>query len=112
MAIGEWVWGHDTGVTEDFVEDFADGSGTAEVIGTGDDETVCIDAEEYWEFDPVNAGSSIMEILYDVYNTGSGVPGTIEYRTGATRVLCLADTWHTYSIPFSSSGWVQIRISN
>jgi len=70
-----------------------------------------VDTGEYWILPAVNAGGSVMEILYDQYQSGSGVAGTIEYKTGSTRVLCLADSWNTYTVPFSSSGWVQIRIS-
>jgi len=110
MAIGDWVWGHDTAVTEDFVGDIVDGAGTAEVVGTGDDETVCIETGEYWIFPAVNTGAITVEFLYDQYNTGSG-SGTIEYRTGATRVLCEAAEWNTYSVPFASSGWVQAKLS-
>jgi hypothetical protein len=111
MEIGEWAWGHDTAVEEDFIGDLTDGSGTGTIVDSGDDEKVCIDEGEYWTFDPVNVGGSVMEILYDHYQSGSGVAGTIEYKTGSTRVLCLADSWHTYTVPFSSSGWVQIRLS-
>jgi hypothetical protein len=111
MAIGEWVWGHDTAITENFAGDLADGAGTGTIISSGDDEKVCVDEGEYWTLPPVNAGGGIMEIDYDQYQTGSGTPGDIEYRTGSTRVLCLAAGWNTYTVPFSSSGWVQIRVS-
>jgi hypothetical protein len=50
------------------------------------------------------------EIKYDEYQTGTGTLGTISYRTGATQAICEAASWNTYSEPFSSLGWVQIKL--
>ena len=110
MAAGTWVWGHDSGVTEDFTGDFADGSGTGTVAGTGDDETVCIEIGQDWTLPAVNTGNRMIEITYDQYQSGSGT-GTIEYRTASTKAACLTAGWNTYTVPFTSSGWVQVRMS-
>ena len=32
---GEWCWGHDTGVAEEYIGDLADGTGTGTVSGSG-----------------------------------------------------------------------------
>lgn len=111
VAAGTWCWGHDTGVEEDFTGDIADGSGTAQVVGVGDDELVCVEAAENWVFPSVNTGAIEIELAYDQYDTGSGVPGTIEYRTGASKAACEAAGWTGYTGHFSSLGWVQVRIS-
>ena len=110
MTQGEWVWGHDTGVTEDFVEDLSEGSGTGEVTGTDDSEALCLEVDEYWILPAKNVGIAEVEITYDQYDTGY-YSGTIEYRTGATRVACEAASWNTYTTHFTSLGWVQIKVS-
>jgi hypothetical protein len=49
-------------------------------------------------------------IFYDTYDTGSGPASTFEYKTGATRVACDADTWHVYDgLSFTSLGWIKIK---
>ena len=110
MAPGEWVWGHDTAVVESNVADFAEGSGTGEAEGTGDEEGLCLNTGEYWILPAKNMGNVEVEITYDQYETGY-FSGTIEYRTGATRVICEAASWNTYTGHFTSIGWVQIRFS-
>lgn len=110
MATSEWVWGHDTGVTEAGVADFSEGSGTALVGLSGDAEYLCIESGEYFILPAKNTGAVEVEITYDEYDTGLGT-GTIEYRTGATGAECEAASWNTYSAHFASLGWVQIRIS-
>lgn len=110
MAAGEWVWGHDTAVSESNVADLSEGSGTAEVLSTGDTEGVCIESGEYWILPSKNTGAVEVEITYDQYDTGLG-SGSIEYRTGATRVTCEAASWNAYTGHFTSLGWVQIRVS-
>jgi len=110
MVPSEWTWGHDTGVVESNVENLSDGSGTAEIMGSGDSEAICIYTGEYWILPAKNTGNVDVEITYDQYAVGFG-SGTIEYRTGATKVACEAASWNTYSSYFTSLGWVQIKVS-
>jgi len=110
MGAGEWCWGRDTSVAEDYIRDWADGSGTASVVGSGDAETVEIDDTETWTLGVVRTGAVERMINFDKYDTGSGV-GDIEYRTGATVAACLSAEWLLYEGHFTSLGWVQIRLS-
>jgi len=110
MAAGTWAWGQDTAVLEDYTGDLADGSGSATVVGSGDDEVVNIDEGENWTLPSVNTGTIEIELTYDQYQTGLGT-GIIEYRTGNSRGNCESQSWTTYTIHFTSSGWVQVRLS-
>jgi len=67
---------------------------------------------EYMQSYPVHIGTGTVSIEYDKYDTGSGVPPTVEYKDGDSVVNCEADSWNTYSVPFVSSGYVQIRVTN
>lgn len=110
MAQGEWVWGHDSGVTEDFSGDLADGTGTGQVEGSGDGETLGLTGDEWQTYGPINIGTIGVVIEYDQYASGSGTPETIEYKTGNTRVTCEADSWNAYTVHFESLGWVKVRM--
>jgi len=111
LAPGTWVWGHDTATTETFEGDLADGTGTGTVSGSADDEIVSMSSGQTWISPAVNTGSQQVTITYDQYQTGEGVAGTIEYRTGANKTACLGAGWLDYTVPFSSSGWVQVRLT-
>ncbi|MBU0964726.1 hypothetical protein KKC06_06830 [Patescibacteria group bacterium] len=111
MAPGTWCFGHDTGVTQDYVEDLADGTGTAGITGVGDTEKVVIDPGEDWISSAKNLGTIEITLSYDQYGTGSGTPGTIYYRTAATKVDCKAAGWTEYTVHFTSLGWVQIKLT-
>jgi hypothetical protein len=56
----------------------------------------------------VNTGAETVELLQNLYAAGDTV--VIKYRTGATVELCEAEAWIAYTVPFVSSGYVQVRI--
>jgi hypothetical protein len=58
----------------------------------------------------VNTGSRMVELDQNHYAVGDDVK--LEYRTGATEVACKAAAWIDYTIPFLSSGYVQVRIES
>jgi len=109
---GTVCWGHDTGVTEQNVKDFADGwTGYAAVAGSGD--------AEYMGLNPANeavsptwfTGTMKATIEIDHYGSGSGPAETLHYKTGVTKEACEAAGWTAYSGQFNSTGWVKIRIT-
>jgi hypothetical protein len=93
------------------------GTGTIYDSTSGIDVT-CID--EYMVLDcppevmvsePWYLGAGIAVIHINTYDSGSGTP-YIEYKTGATKVACLAASYAPYFSGFTSLGWVQIRVTN
>ena len=109
---GTWCWGHDTDVAEEYIGDLAEGSGTGTVENSGDAEKLTLLGGQSWTLPAKESGVVNVLISYDVYQSGSGGPGTIEYRTGEDQSACEAAGWNTYTAKFPSSGWVQIRVSN
>lgn len=107
-GLGEWCWGHDTGVDEKYIGNLADGAGTATVTGTGNSENLTINNVEYWILPAVQTGAVEIKIVYDKYQAGSG-SGLIQYRTGATRGACETVGWNAYAGHFTSLGWIQAR---
>ena len=107
---GSHVFGHDTGVDEYFKHDFSDGTVTGGSIdGSGDYEKVTLGSGNYWTSHIVRTGANMVKFVYGKYRIGSGSPGTFQFKTGSSKATCDADTWHDYTGPFQSSGWVQLR---
>ena len=105
---GSACWGHSTDVTQQNTRTFATNwTGTAAISGSGDTEIVTFDAGEYVESEVVNTGATTWSISQNSYRAGDSV--TISYKTGDSVANCEADTWHTYSGAFESSGYVKIR---
>jgi len=108
---GSVCYGHSTGVEEDYTRTISgNGSGTATVIGSGDNEKLVFYTGDYWEFDSWNFGSGNCRILKDKYLTGYDGSISVKYKDGATQALCEADSWHDYSGQFTCSGWVKVRL--
>lgn len=112
LASGAVCWGHDTGVTEDYTRDF-DGNwtGTGDILNAGvvDLEAIGLDSGEEKESDTWHVGSGNCYITTDKYASGGG-SGSVQYKTGNSRVVCDADTWHAYTGPFNSLGWVRVKL--
>lgn len=109
LISGTTVWGHDTGVIETNIRDFAGNwTGTGVIEGTGDAEVIKLSAGEYMESETVQTGSVTVTLLQNAYVSADTV--TIQYRTGATQVACEAASYSTYSTPFASDGFVGIKI--
>jgi hypothetical protein len=109
MPVGTICWGHITDVLEDNVRTFlGNWTGTGEVVGTDDEETVCLSAGEYMESEVVFTDENQVEILQNEYTPGDTV--LIKYRDGATEENCLAASWSNYSTPFDCLGYLQVRI--
>ena len=105
---GEWCWGHDTGVAEEYIGNLVDGIGTSIVSGTGNNEYLTIGAVKYWLFPAVQTGTVEIEITYDKYQAGSG-SGSIQYRTGANKGACETAAWNDYTSHFTSLEWIQVK---
>jgi hypothetical protein len=112
---GETTWGHDTGVIETNIRDFAGNwTGTGSITGAGDTEKLCVNAGEYMISEVVNTGLKTVEIDQNYYDdTGDNIK--LSYRHGATENDCQAAVWIDYSTPltpFASLGYVQVMIES
>lgn len=56
----------------------------------------------------VNTGAQLVVLLTNVYAEGDAV--TVMYRHGATQPDCESAGWLAYTVPFTSLGYVQIRL--
>ena len=106
---GSVTWGHDTGVVEDNVRDFAvNWTGTGAISGAADAEKLELETGEYMESELVETGVRNVQLLQNNYQAADTV--TLKYRTGATDVDTLAAAWQVYAGIFISAGYVQIRV--
>jgi hypothetical protein len=109
LTEGTVCWGHDTGVLEDNIRDFAGNwTGTGTIENAGDAERLALDAGEYMVSEVVNTGLFTVQLLYNNYAAGDEI--TLKYRHGATEGDCLAAAWNDYTVPFDSLGYVQARV--
>ena len=110
VPVGSVCWDHVTGVTQDNTRTFATHwTGTGAINGSDDDEVINLDSGEYMESEVVNVGAGPTRINLDDYQSGSGTV-TVKYKDGNSVANCEADTWHTYSAPFTSLGYTKIRL--
>ena len=112
FIVGSSVWGQVTGVVESNVRTFLEGwSGTGVASGSGDLEIACLASGEYLISEVVQTGIITVTLLYDTYRTGT-FAGTLimQYRHGNSQATCEAASWQAYTVPFTSDGYVQIRI--
>jgi len=112
---GSVVYGRATAFDEDYAETFALHwtDGTATVSGSGDSEIITFGSGQNKECKPWKTGTGTFKIHIDKYDTGSGTPSSIQWKTGATPALCEADDWNTYSdgVGLVSEGWNKIKIN-
>ena len=110
--IGTTCWGHSTGVTETNVLTFAGRwTGTGTISGSGDAEQIALNDTEYMESDIVNTGSNTVTIQQDKYGDGDATV-VKKYKTAATEGGIAGESWATYSTPFASLGYVQVRVED
>lgn len=112
MAItGTTCWGHSTGVTQTNTRTFnTNWTGTGAISGSGDSEKISLDSGEYMESEIVNTGSVTVTVATNNYTAGDTV--TVSYRTAATEGGVSGASYSTYSAPFASSGYVQVKVSS
>lgn len=111
FAVGTITWGHKTSVEEDSARSFlSHWSGTGLISGSGDSEILTLDEGEYEESEVVNVGANEIEIIVDNYQSGSGPAPVVKYKDGDSEANCEADSWNTYSAPFTSSGYIKVRV--
>ena len=108
---GSVAWGHDTEVTEDNIRDFlGNWTGTGAISGSGDAEVIELEASENMISEVVNTGASVTVTLLQNEYDDSGDDVTLEYRHGSSVIACEEASWNSYTVPFESLGYVQIRI--
>jgi len=100
------LYGFCTQATRTFT---ANWTGTGSIISSGDNELIKLDTGEYMESEVINVGVGQMAIKLAEYQSGTGIP-VIKYKDGNSVANCEADTWHTYSVPYSSLGYSKIRL--
>lgn len=109
MTEGSTTWGHDTGVVETNIRDYTGNwSGTGSISGSGDAEKMTLSAGQYMNSEVVITGTVFVKLETGKYQAGDSV--TIKYRHGDSEAACLAASFQTYSSPFDSLGYVQMRL--
>jgi Tfp pilus assembly protein FimT len=105
------VYGRTTAVDENNVRTFADNtSGTATATGSGDAEKLRFKVGQNRETEDIDtSGIPVIVIQKDKYDTGFGSI-TVKYKTAATQAGLTGEGWTTYTVPFSSSGWIKVRV--
>lgn len=110
IPVGSVCWGHVTGVTQDNTRTFVTNwTGTGTISGSGDAEIVELAEGQYVESEVINIEAGLKEINLDDYQSGSGAV-IVKYKDGSSVANCEADTWNTYSVPYTSEGYSQIRL--
>lgn len=106
---GSTCWGHVTGVLETNTRAMAaNWTGTGDTAGSGDTDAIFLGSGEYMESEIVETGVRSIQLLINEYATGDSA--TIKYKNGGTVAACNADSWNTYSVPFTSDGYVKVRL--
>ena len=106
---GTVCWGHSTNVVENNTRTLSgDWTGTGSISGSGDAEVATIASGEYINSAVVRTEERLISLRINVYDAGDDA--IIKYRTGNTPASCEAASWSTYSAPFMSSGYVQVRL--
>jgi len=108
---GSTCWGHDTGVTEDNTRDFSGNwTGTGTISLSGDSEIITLNPGEYMESEVIQISGQIQVNLNSYApEDASGPAATVEYKTGSDAGSL--GSYQTYSAPFTSDGYVQIKVS-
>ncbi len=107
------VWGHEDSIEEESSATFTNHwLGSGETSGTSDEEKIQLDPGEYMEdLNIVHPGEgSVVTLQKNKYGTGG--TSVLKYRTASTVAGIFSATWTEYTVPFSSLGYVQIRIEN
>lgn len=111
LVAGSVCWGHSTGVIENNTLTFASNwSGTGSTSGSGDAEIMCLDGGEFMQSNVIITGTTLVTLLQNTYLAGDAV--TLKYRHGNSEANCLAASWNNYTTPFTSLGYVQLRVEN
>lgn len=96
---------------EDNIRTFADHwTGTGTIGGTGDTETICLSTGEVMDSEVVNTGAVAIKLFQNVYSAGDAI--LLRYRHGASQAACEAAEWIAYTEPFTSLGFVQVRVES
>ena len=57
----------------------------------------------------VDTGADTVTLFQNLYD-GTGDDAVMKYRHGATPAECVVAAWNTYTVPFASLGYVQVRL--
>jgi hypothetical protein len=59
----------------------------------------------------VNTGAYTVDIYQNLYD-GTGDDVDLDYRHGVDATACEAASWNNYTGPFTSLGYVQVRLTS
>lgn len=85
--------------------------GTGAIENVGDTERLALDEGEYMISEVVFTDAYTVTLLQNTYD-GTGDDVNIWYRHGATEAACLSADWNPYTVPFTSLGYVQVKMEN
>jgi len=78
-------------------------------LKTQDAERIALNSGEWMKSNVVNTGAQSVTLLQNHYDpTGDDV--TLQYRTAANPVALAVANFNNYTVPFTSDGYVQIRL--
>lgn len=103
-------WGHSTGVQETARTFATNWTGTGSIGGSGDGEYVDLEAGETMESEIANTGAVEVTLLQNEYDT-TGHDVVLYYRHASTEAGIASASWNLYSSPFTSLGYVQVRLA-
>ena len=86
------------------------GTGTIENPGEDDIERLALEAGEEMVSEIVHTGVANVLIDYNVYAEGDNI--NLDYRHGDTPAACEGAGWNDYAAPFTSLGYVQVRVAS
>jgi len=86
------------------------GTGDIENPGVADTERLALGAGENMVSEVVDTGTVDVLIDYNVYAAGDNI--NLDYRHGATPAACQAAGWNDYVAPFTSLGYVQVKVTS
>lgn len=92
------------------------GTGDGQIISFGEtSERLTLSAGQSMTYGPIPTPVDVPLTRIDInkYQVPVGDPGsgTIEYKTGSTWAACEGASWTEYTVPFTSSGWLMVKLS-
>jgi hypothetical protein len=85
-------------------------TGTGTIENTGNSERIVLEAGESMTSEIVETNTGEWEALQGEYQEADTV--LLEYRTGNSEANCESASFATYTTPFESLGFVQLRITS
>lgn len=102
-------WGHDSGVEEGSIRNLSIWSGTGSIVGSGDDEKLALESDEYMESENIETGQNNILLSINKYDVGSSNP-TLQYKNASGEAGLASVSYVNYLGEFDGSGWVKLKL--